>query len=331
MPTTRPLVIAHRGASGYRPEHTLAAYEMAIEMGADFIEPDLVATRDGALVARHENLISETTDVASRPELAARRTAKTIDGVEVEGWFTEDFTLAEVQTLHAKERLPSRDASWNGRFAIPTFEEVLALAARKGSELGRTIGVYPETKHPTYFRGLGLPLEEPLLSALERAGYRGRDAAVFIQSFEVGNLIELRRRTDLPLVQLIEADGAPFDLVRAGDPRTYRDLVTPTGLREVAAYADAIGPNKRLIVPVDAAGALLSATTLVADAHAAGLRVHPWTFRSDPPFLATGYGGDPGREYEQFFALGVDAVFSDFADQAVAARERWQAGRLNRG
>lgn len=319
--TSRPIVIAHRGASGYRPEHTLAAYELAIEMGADFIEPDLVATKDGTLIVRHENEISETTDVASRPEFASRRTSKRIDGIGVKGWFTEDFTLAEIKTLRAKERLAFRRQDFNGRFEVPTFAEVLELVRRKSIEAGRTIGVYPETKHPTYFRSIGLPLEEPLLAALEAAGFRGRSAPVYIQSFETGNLKELRKRTDLPLVQLLNAKGRAYDLALAGDRRTYRDLATPAGLAEIATYADGIGPNKRLIVPAGAFGKLRAPTSLVEDAHRAGLLVHPWTFRSDGNFLAAEYGGDPEREYNQLFSLGVDGVFSDFPDAAVQARD----------
>jgi glycerophosphoryl diester phosphodiesterase len=292
----RVLVIAHRGASGYRPEHTLAAYELAIEMGADFIEPDLVPTRDGVLIARHENEISETTDVASRPEFADRRTTRRIDGAEVAGWFTEDFTLAEIKTLRARERLSSRDQSWNGRFEVPTLAEVLDLARRKSAETGRTIGVYPETKHPSYFRSIGLPLEEPLVEALHAAGYRGREGAAFIQSFETGNLRDLRRITDLPLIQLLD------------DTESYRELTAPEGLARIAGYAAGIGPNKRLI---------LEGTSLVEDAHRAGLLVHPWTFRSDAPFLSPVYQGKPEREYEHFFSLGVDGVFSDFPDVAV--------------
>jgi glycerophosphoryl diester phosphodiesterase len=312
----RPIVIAHRGASGYRPEHTLASYELAIEMGADFIEPDLVPTKDGVLVARHENEISETTDVADRPEFADRRAAKRIDGAEVTGWFTEDFTLAEIKTLRAKERLPFRDPSRNGRFEVPTLDEILDLARRRGA------GVYPETKHPTYFRSIGLPLEETLVLALHAAGYRGRDAPVYIQSFEVGNLKALRRRTDLPLIQLLDAEGGPFDL-----RETYRDLATPSGLAEIATYADGIGPNKRLIVPVRPDGGLEAATPLVDDAHRAGLLVHPWTFRSDERFLSPAYQGEPAREYEHFFSLGVDGVFSDFPDVALRTRDIREKGR----
>ena len=306
----RPIIIAHRGASGYRPEHTLASYELAIEMGADFIEPDLVPTRDGVLVARHENEISETTDVAARPDFADRRAPKRIEGREVTGWFTEDFTLAEIKTLRAKERLPFRDPSWNGRSEVPTLAEVLDLARRK------SCGVYPETKHPTYFRSIGLPLEEKLVPALHAAGYRGPNAPAYIQSFETGNLRALRRMTSLPLIQLLDSEGGPFDL-----RETYRDLATPAGLAEIATYADGIGPNKRLIVPAQGNGRLGAATSLVGDAHQAGLLVHPWTFRSDEPYLSPAYQGEPGREYEHFFALGVDGVFSDFPDVALRTRD----------
>ena len=316
-----PLVIAHRGASGYRPEHTLASYELAIAMGADYIEPDLVITRDGVLIARHENEISETTDVADRREFAARRTVKRVDGVEVEGWFSEDFTLSEIKTLRARQRLPFRDRSWDGRFEVPTFAEVLDLARRKSARTGRTIGVYPETKRPTYFRSLGLPLEEPLLADLDAAGFRGRSAAVYIQSFETANLKALRERTDLPLIQLLDDGGQPFDFETDGDPRndgvTYNDLATPEGLAGIARYADGIGPNKRLILPTGPDGHLLAPTSLIEDAHQAGLFVHPWTLRSDGPFLAPDYGGDPAREVEQLLALGVDGLFTDFPDLAV--------------
>jgi len=325
--TPRPIVIAHRGASGYRPEHTLAAYELAIEMGADFIEPDLVITGNEVLIARHENDISGTTDVIDHPELRNRRRTKWIDGREVTGWFSEDFTLAEIKTLRARERLEFRDRSFNGRFEVPTFQEILDLARRKSAETGRTIGVYPETKLPSYFRGLGLPLEEPMVEALHAAGYRGRDAAVFLQSFETGNLRLLKTMTDLPLVQLLNDGGQPWDLRAAGDHRTYLNLATPDGLAEIATYADGIGPNKRLIVPADPDGRLRPPTSLVDDAHRARLLVHPWTFRSDPAFLSPDYEGDAVREYEQFLELGVDGLFSDFPD---LAREKVEARQLVR-
>lgn len=319
-----PLIIAHRGASGYRPEHTLAAYELAIEMGADFIEPDLISTKDHVLIARHENEIGGTTDIADHPEFASRKTIKKIDGHELTGWFTEDFTLAEIKTLRAKERLLFRDQKYNGQFEVPTFAEIIALMKRKSAETGRTIGVYPETKHPTYFRSIGLPLEEPLLATLKENGHSGRTAPVYIQSFEVGNLKMLRDKTDLPLIQLMEAEGQPWDFGVTGDSRTYHDLATREGLAEIATYADGIGPDKRRIVPAGPDGRLLSPTSLVKDAHAAKLLVHPWTFRSDGSFLAPEYGGDPGKEYDQFFSLGVDGLFSDFSDTAVRAREAWR-------
>ncbi len=318
----RPIVIAHRGASGYRPEHTLASYELAIEMGADFIEPDLVSTRDGVLVARHENDISRTTDVGDRPEFRDRYTTKRVDGREATGWFVEDFTLAEVKTLRARERLPFRDTRFDGQFEVPTFAEVLDLALRRSAETGRTIGVYPETKFPTYFRSLGLPLEETLVETLHAAGFRGRSAPVFLQSFETGNLKRLRGMTELSLVQLLDGSGSPWDHLVDGDPRTYRDLATPDGLAEIATYADGLGPYKRLIVPVDLQEQLLPPTSLVDDAHRAGLLVHPWTFRSDPLYLAPGYQGDPEQEYRQFLALGVDGLFSDFPDVAKKVRDK---------
>lgn len=320
---THPLVIAHRGASGHRPEHTLEAYELAIRLGADFIEPDVVITRDGVLVVRHENEISETTDVAARPEFADRRTVKRIDGRAVSGWFTEDLTGAELRTLRARERLAFRSHARDGLLPVPTLQEVLDLAKGWSARLGRPIGVYPETKHPSYFASVGLPLEPALLGLLEANGYRGADAPVFLQSFETGNLRALRRLTDLPLVQLLGEPGErPWDLEAAGDPRAARDLTTPAGLREIATYADAIGCHKRLIVPAAPDGRLLPPTALVADAHAAGLRVHAWTFRSEPVFLAPDYEGDPEREIEQFLALGVDGLFCDFPDVGVRVRDR---------
>jgi glycerophosphoryl diester phosphodiesterase len=314
-----PLVIGHRGASGHRPEHTIASYELAIDYGVDFIEPDLVSTKDGILIARHENDISGTTDVAQKfPE---RRATKTIDGKAITGYFTEDFTLAEIKTLRAKERLPFRNQGWNGLFEIPTFQEVIDLAKRRSRETGRVIGIYPETKHPTYFRSIGLALEPPLVKALEANGYADATAPVFIQSFEVGNLKELRKSTEVRLVQLMEDNKLqPYDFIVAGDPRTYGDLMTPAGLAEIATYAQGIGPSKRSIVPQGGDRSLLDATTLVVDAHKAGLLVHPYTFRDEPEFLASDYELNPIKEYLQFYRLGVDGVFSDFGDTAVRAR-----------
>ncbi|SCL63953.1 glycerophosphoryl diester phosphodiesterase [Micromonospora citrea] len=330
--TDRPLVIGHRGASGYRPEHTLEAYRLAIRQGADYIEPDLVVTRDGALVARHENEISGTTDVAARPEFAGRRATKTIDGVAVTGWFTEDFTLAELKTLRAKERLPQvrvANTAFDGRFEVPTLQEVVDLARAEGRARGRTIGVYPETKHPTYFASIGLPLEEPLVEVLRRNKLTHRNSPVIIQSFETANLRKLDRMIDVRLAQLLDAAGRPYDFTVAGDARTYRDMAAPAGLRWIASYADGVGANKNLIVPRDAAGRLLAPTTLVRDAHRERLIVHAWTFRAENQFLPADLriGSDPNArgdiqsEYELFLGLGLDGVFTDHPDTAVAARE----------
>ncbi|MER7459501.1 glycerophosphodiester phosphodiesterase [Micromonospora sp. NPDC126480] len=327
----RPIVIGHRGASGYRPEHTLEAYRLAIRQGADYIEPDLVATRDGVLVARHENEISGTTDVAARPEFAARKTTKTIDGVRVTGWFTEDFTLAELKTLRAEERLPQvrvANTAFDGQFEVPTLQEVIDLARLEGRARGRVIGVYPETKHPTYFASIGLPLEEPLVRVLRRNKLTHRNSPVIIQSFETANLRKLDRMIDVKLAQLLDASGRPYDFTVAGDARTYRDLATPAGLKWIAGYADGIGANKNLIVPRDGAGKLLAPTTLVRDAHRAKLIVHAWTFRAENQFLPADFriGADPNArgdiqaEYELFYGLGLDGVFTDHPDTAVAAR-----------
>jgi glycerophosphoryl diester phosphodiesterase len=318
-----PLVIGHRGASGYRPEHTIAAYELAIQMGADYIEPDIVSTKDGILIARHENDISETTDVANRPEFSNRKTTKKIDGKDVNAWFTEDFTLAEIKTLRAKERLSFRNHSFDGRFEIPTLQEVIDLAKRKSVQIGRTVGIYPETKYPTYFQSINLPLEKPLVSILETNGYTSKNDPVFIQSFEVENLKQLDKMTDLPLIQLLdEANKQPYDFVVKGDSSTYGDLTSPKELTKIAEYADGLGPYKRLIVPAGEDKRLKPATSLINDAHAVGLRVHTWTFRNEDQYLAPDYNGNFQAEYEQFFKLGIDGVFSDFPDSAVTARNR---------
>lgn len=326
-----PLVIGHRGASGYRPEHTLAAYRLAIDMGADYIEPDLVSTKDGVLVARHENEISGTTDVAGHPEFASLQKTKLIDGVSVTGWFTEDFTLAELKTLRARERLGAlrtANTAFDGLYEIPTLQEVIDLAK------ANKVGIYPETKHPTYFDGIGLSLEEPLVETLNQNGYRGRNASVFIQSFETANLKQLNRMTNVPLVQLLDASGKPYDFVVSGDPRTYADLATVAGLAEIAGYADGVGPNKGLIVPRGSANRLLPPTELVKNAHAEKLEVHPWTFRCENNFLPEDfrqgnsahplYLGAPGNlpgELKLFYELGVDGLFTDNPDVAVAVRE----------
>ena len=316
-----PIVIAHRGASGLRPEHTIASYTLAIEMGADFIEPDLVLTKDDVFVARHENDITGTTDVAKHPEFAARRTVKIIDGERHDGWFTEDFTLAELKTLRAVERLPKvrpDNAKYDGQFEIPTFAEVIALAKK------HHVGIYPETKHPTYFAGIGHPMEARLVAQLKAAGWSKPRDPVFIQSFEVENLKRLHKMTGIRLIQLMDASGAPAD----GAASSYAAMATPAGLKAVAAYAYGIGPNKDMIQKGDGAP-----STLVADAHAAGLRLHPWTFRAEnmflPPNLRTGTDpvahGKLTDEITHFLNLGVDGFFTDFAYIGVEARAAWRA------
>lgn len=318
-----PIVIGHRGASGYRPEHTLAAYALAIDQGADFIEPDLVSTKDGVLVARHENDLSGTTDVATRPEFASRRVTRTIDGIAVTGWFAEDFTLAELKTLRAIERIPAirpDNAAYDGQFEIPTFDEILALVAAKELETGRPIGLYPETKHPSYFDSIGLSLEEPLLASLAAHGRAGADALVYIQSFETANLKELAATTDLPLVQLFGIGiGRPYDFVVAGDPRTYADLMTPAGLAEVAGYAAGVGPEKNAIVVRDAGLVITGPSALIADAHAAGLLVHPYTFRAEPVFHPLDFPDDPLAELGLYLSFGIDGFFTDQPDIGRAA------------
>ena len=332
-----PLVIGHRGASGYRPEHTLASYRLAIRMGADYIEPDLVPTRDGHLVARHENEISGTTDVADRPELADRRATKEIDGHAVTGWFTEDLTLAELKTLRTKERLPQLrpdNTRYDGLLEVPTLDEILELVRWETRRTGRQVGVYPETKHPTYFASIGLPLEEPLVAALRRHGLDRRDAPVLIQSFETGNLRELAGMTRVPLVQLLDVAGAPYDLAAAGDPRTYDALATPAGLAGVAEYASAVGAHKDRVLPRDPrSGDIGRRSSLVADAHAAGLLVHVWTLRDENQFLAAGFRsgidprarGDAHAEARAFLDAGVDGIFTDHPDTTGRALADWLA------
>ena len=352
-----PLVIGHRGASGYLPEHTLESYKRAIELGADFIEPDVVATKDGELVVRHEPNITATTDVSTRPEFANRKTTRQVDGVAETGWFTTDLTLAEIKTLRAKQPMAERDQSHNGKYAIPTLREVLDLARSEGKRAGRTVGVYPETKHPTYHVNAGLALEDRLLALLAEYGYTAKDSPVIVQSFEVANLKYLRSKTAVRLVQLIDGDGVnaqgqvtlkppfdkPYDFALARDSRTFADLLTPAGLKEIKTYADGIGPWKAYLLParqVDANGdgkpddlngdgltderdrVLLPPTPVVRDAHAAGLFVHPFTFRSEAKRLVSDYHGDAVAEYRKFFEMGVDGVFSDFPDTAVKARAR---------
>ncbi|HNZ89739.1 MAG TPA: glycerophosphodiester phosphodiesterase [Acidovorax sp.] len=352
----RPLVIGHRGASGYLPDHTLESYKKAIELGADFIEPDLVATKDGVLIARHEPNITGTTDVSTRAEFASRKTKKVVDGVQEEGWFASDFTLAEIKTLRAIQPMADRDPSFNGKYQIPTLDEVLDLAKSEGVKAGRTVGVYPETKHPTYHVNLGLKLEDRLLATLAKYGYTTKTSPVILQSFEVSNLKYLRTKTQLRLVQLVDADDVnadgsmslvapydkPYDFAVAGDARNFASLLTPAGLKEVKTYADGIGPWKPYLIPSKQVDAnkdgkpddlngdgkiddrdrvMMAPTDVVKNAHAAGLFVHAYTFRSEAKRLASDFKGDPKAEYKLFFNLGVDGVFSDFSDHAVAARD----------
>jgi glycerophosphoryl diester phosphodiesterase len=348
-----PLVIGHRGASGYLPEHTLASYALAIELGADFVEPDLVATRDGVLIARHEPNLIATTNVAQLPQFADRRRDMLVDGVVENGFFASDFTLAEIRTLRAVQAVGERDHRFDGEFSIPTLEEVIALVKRKSAQKGRQIGIYPETKHPTYHQQLGLALEDRLLAVLDKAGWNHREAPVFIQSFETANLKYLRSKTRVKLVQLVDAndlnpDGSldftapydrPYDWTVDGRSGLFKDLLSPAGLDEIKTYADGVGPWKYYLLPTACtvvAGACvdvngdgrvneadrqrLPGTDVVANAHARGLVVHPYTFRNEQRRLAADDAGLPAREYMAFYAHGVDGVFADYPDTAVAAR-----------
>jgi glycerophosphoryl diester phosphodiesterase len=337
-----PLVIGHRGASGYLPEHTLEAYRLAIKLGADYIEPDLVATKDGVLIARHEPDITATTDVADHPEFADRKTTKVVDGVPTEGWFASDFTLAEIKTLGAKQTRAGRPTEFDGKFKVPTLQEVINLAKRSRSFAARRgkgrrgrlrVGIYPETKHPTFHQRLGLPLEKRLVRVLKRNGLNRRNAPVFIQSFEQANLKQLNEMTPVRLVQLVDANDTdangdptyappfdrPFDWTVAGRTDLYSHFATDAGLAEIKTYADGIGPWKVYIVGTDPAGNIKKTTDLIERAHAHGLLIHTWTFRDDS--FPAGYAGGPVEEYLRFYRLGIDGVFSDFPDTAWAARE----------
>lgn len=350
-----PLVIGHRGASGYRPEHTLESYQLAIEMGVDFIEPDLVLTKDGHMIARHEPTIGSTTDVASHLEFADRKTKRMVDGVEYEDWFASDFTLAEIKTLRAVQSRAGRDKQYDGLFQIPTLQEVIALAKRQSKDAGRVIGIYPEIKHSSYHALLKDAhnrlsfgphyFENKLLHTLHKAYNNSACAPVFIQSFEVSNLQYLSRKTHIPLVQLVDADDVnadgsmslvppykqPYDFVLKGDMRTFADLVTAEGLKFVSGYADAIGPWKPYLLKtvaddIDRDGdgkvtindrRIEGSTGVIEKAHELGLLVHTWTFRND----ASGYGfADSQTEMTYYYDLGVDGLFTDFPDTGVDAR-----------
>ncbi|MDT0545264.1 MULTISPECIES: glycerophosphodiester phosphodiesterase [Streptomyces] len=334
-----PTVIGHRGASGYRPEHTLGSYQLALDMGADIIEQDLVPTKDGHLVCRHENDITATTDVSAHPEFADRKTTKTVDGTALTGWFTEDFTLAELKTLRAKERIPGtrqRNTLYDGRWEVPTFDEVLQWAEREGRKRGRRIWLYVETKHPTYFRKLGLGLEEPLAKLLRKYGRHKKDAALFLQSFEPSSIQRLRKLVDTPAVVLLSTiNSRPWDFIEANDPRTVADLVKPEGLKWIASYAQGIGPDLSVIIPRTADGKLGTPTSVVKDAHAAGLVLHPYTMRNENSFLPADFrrGTDPNAygdafgAFKKYFETGIDGIFSDNPDTALLAAEDFRKSR----
>jgi glycerophosphoryl diester phosphodiesterase len=327
-----PTVVGHRGASGYRPEHTLGSYQLALALGAHVIEQDVVPTRDGHLVCRHENDITGTTDVSAHPEFAARKATKRVDGVEITGWFTEDFTLAELRTLRAKERIPAirpRNTLYDGRWQIPTMEEVLRWAEQEGRKRGRPVWLHIETKHPTYFRGLGLGTEEPLARLLRKYGRHKKHSPTFLQSFEPTSLQRLAKLVDAPRVVLLDGTltSRPYDFVTSGDPRTVADLIKPEGLKWISGFAQGLGPSLDLVIPKDAAGKLGKPTTLVRDAHAKGLILHPYTSRNENSFLPAEYrrGTDPAAYGDVFGALktylatGIDGIFSDNPDTALLA------------
>jgi glycerophosphoryl diester phosphodiesterase len=353
----QPLVVAHRGASGYLPEETLEAYQKAIDLGADVVEPDLISTKDGVLIARHDPNLAYSTNVASLPQFADRKRVDwSVDGEKQTGWFAHDFTFAEIKQLGAISTDSERPQQFNGLYKVVSFQELIDLVKAQSTKTGRTIGVYPETKNPTYHRDLGLPLEAKLVAMVNAAGWNSKTAPIFVQSFEPSSL-KLMRSLGLNtrMVQLIDADDydlktgkltyaapydKPYDWAKAGDARLFSAMVTPAGLAEIRTYADAIGPWKPYIVPMkgtlDANGNLKdingdgkanlqdatsqAPTTLIADAHKAGLAVHAYTFRNEQRRLSSDMLGDPKNEYVQYFRLGLDGVFSDFTDTAIAAR-----------
>ena len=332
---THPIVIAHRGASGYLPEHTLAAYSIAILQGADFIEPDLVMTKDRHLVVRHDNVLNLTTDVAAHPEFASRKRTKTVDGTAFTGWFSEDFTLAEIKTLRARERIPQvrpENAKFNGQFEIPTLQEVLDFVKIMEDFTGRAIGICPEIKHPTYFDHLNLSMEEPLAQLLRENGYEHHRNRVFIQSFEVRNLKDLNAITNIPLVQLLKPRGQPYDVQEAGGTLTYAQMATPEGLAEIATYADGVAPEKyHFLIPKERDDNLFPANTtqFVREAQARGLQVHPYTFRAENAFLPANFKrgsnalaiGDAVAEMKTFLRAGINGFFTDHPNMGVQARD----------
>jgi len=343
----KPALIAHRGASAVRPEHTLEAYRVAIAAGADFIEPDLVITKDGVLVARHENAIAilnadgslkeATTNVAEVRAFAGRKTTKTIDGSPLTGWFVEDFTLAELKTLRARERIPAirpANVRYNDQLEVPTLQEIIDLAKAETARTGRTIGIYPETKHPSYFQSIGQPLEPALLQVLAHNGWNDAQAPVFVQSFEVANLRQLRAQSTVRLVQLMAAQGQPYDAVAAGRSTRYADMATPAGLAEIATYANGIGPSKAMVVPVKD-GKNAAPTPLVRQAHQAGLLVHVWTLRPENAFLPASLKahpvengatrGDAAADMASFLRTGIDGLFTDDPAVGRAAIDAYRA------
>ncbi|MEB0110460.1 glycerophosphodiester phosphodiesterase [Variovorax sp. RTB1] len=352
----QPLVVAHRGASGYLPEETMEAYSRAVELGADVIEMDLLITKDGVLVARHDPNLAISTDVASHPEFAARKKTMKVDGETQTGWFIHDFTLAEVKTLGGISTDAERPQQFNGKFKVATFQEILDFQKLKTRETGRAIAIYPETKNPTWFRDMGLPLEDKLIAMINAAGLNSKTAPIYVQSFEPGSLKYMKSKgLNTKLIQLIDGDGIdmktgamtyaipvdrPYEWAKSGDARTFSAMVTPAGLAEIKTYADGIGPWKRYLISIkgtmgadgkpvdvnkdgkinDADATSITPTTLVADAHKAGLFVHPFTFRNENRRLPIDYAGDPKNEYLAYYRLGVDGVFTDFTDTAIAAR-----------
>lgn len=313
--TKHPLIIGHRGASGYLPEHTLESYELAINLGVDYIEPDVVITKDGVLIARHENEISETTNIGKKPEFAHLKTTKIIDGEIKIGWFTEDLTLAELKTLKAKERIPNlrpQSAEYDDHFSICTLLEIINLVQSKNQELDKNVGICIEIKHPSYFASIGLCFRESLLTTL-----KDTPLSIIIECFEVGFLQKLSQLTNLPLVQLINDIGKPYDFIINDDYRTYQDLITPQELATISHYAQGISVHKNLVVPRDIHGKLLIPTSLINNAHNLNLQVYSWTFRNENVFLPLDFQNQPKLEYELFFNLGIDGVFTDFPDYVL--------------